>query len=339
MRLQAAAGFLVVLEVLLVFEFGTSSSVASNPLDPLKASDPGAAGLLRRTLAEVPNIVHFVSLSPDGSQPRQYSFLSWLSVYSAYHHLHPHRIMVHTNARAEESKWSKAMADIPGLEFVNVVPPQAAGGKTITHLAHQSDFVRVEALLTHGGVYLDFDAFPIRDMSPLRHLLFGVVVGNQAINFGKKPTGICNAVILAEPNSSVLQSIHKGMHARFDPNKWVTNLEVLAGVVQERHNEVIVLPHHAFHPFDWTKEGHQELFINSEPWDWRYTYTIHGFFSQLRGREHTEEGQYIKKYLDDPGTVFRGSSRFSQAVHSAMQGALEAGHLQKSDLVHSNDAL
>ena len=145
MRLQAAAGFLVVLEVLLVFELGTSSSVASNPLDPLKASDPGAAGLLRRTLAEVPNIVHFVSLSPDGSQPRQYSFLSWLSVYSAYHHLHPHRIMVHTNAMAEESKWSKAMGDIPGLEFARVVPPrQTADGINIDELAHQSDFVRVE---------------------------------------------------------------------------------------------------------------------------------------------------------------------------------------------------
>ena len=72
--------------------------------------------------------------------------------------------MVHTNARAEESKWSKAIADIPGLEFVNVVPPQAAGGKTITHLAHQSDFVRVEVrvcaifnittstLVTRGGL-------------------------------------------------------------------------------------------------------------------------------------------------------------------------------------------
>eukprot|EP00798_Chlamydomonas_sp_ICE-L_P030498 gene30498-35518_t len=261
MRLQAAVGILFVLEVLLLIELGTSSSVVPKTRSLFEAPDPVAAGPFGPTPARVPNIVHFVSLLPDDTQPCQYSFMSWLAVYSAYHHLRPHRIMVHTNAMAEESKWSKAMGDIPGLEFVRVVPPrQTADGINIRHLAHQSDFVRVEALLTHGGVYLDFDAFPIRDIFPLRHLLFGVVLGNQATNFGRYPAGICNAVIIAEPNSTVLKSAQQGMFAKFNPGEWLTNIKVLGDVVKEHQNEVIVLPHHALFPFDWQQTGHHDLY-------------------------------------------------------------------------------
>eukprot|EP00798_Chlamydomonas_sp_ICE-L_P022807 gene22807-29972_t len=229
--------------------------------------------------------------------------------------------MVHTNARADESRWSKAMGDIPGLEFVRVVPPlQTLGSQNIIHLAHQSDFVRLEVLITHGGVYLDFDAFPIRDISPLRHLLFGVVLG-QVDGF------IGNGVILAESNSPVLKSFLQAMHDQFNNSKWETDVLLLAEVVKEHNNEVIVLPHHALLPFDWTEAGHHELYITSKPWDWRNTYMIHGYFSQLSVYEHTGAGRYIKEYLQDPWAVYKGRCRFSQAVHGAIQAALEAGHL------------
>eukprot|EP00798_Chlamydomonas_sp_ICE-L_P001829 gene1829-33247_t len=51
MRLQAAAGILVVLEVLLVLKLGTPSSVAPRPRAPSEASDPGAAGTFGPTPA------------------------------------------------------------------------------------------------------------------------------------------------------------------------------------------------------------------------------------------------------------------------------------------------
>src|SRR5271168_3917676 len=81
---------------------------------------------------EIPNTVHQVRMFPrrneDDTTPYptfDYTFANFLSIYSAYLYLKPDVIYIHTNAppeviaaeRSSSNKWTRAIANLPSVEF------------------------------------------------------------------------------------------------------------------------------------------------------------------------------------------------------------------------------
>lgn len=105
--------------------------------------------------------------------------------------------------------WWDRLKDLP--ETVHVL------ARNMTHIFHQpvdneeskSDVIRLEALLRWGGVFLEPDVFVIRDFLSAGLLNEPVVMGMESQTDMKKheldPTGLNNAVILAEPNSRFIR--------------------------------------------------------------------------------------------------------------------------------------
>lgn len=138
----------------------------------------------------IPNIIHFVfGLSPDfGGKP--FSFVHFLAVKAAYECNRPERIFFHYCYEPDGEWWHKAR---PYLTLEKVNPPDTIFGNPLLHYAHKADVIRLEALLKHGGIYLDLDVVCIRSFAPL--LKHPSVMGRE------RDGGLCNAVILAQKNS------------------------------------------------------------------------------------------------------------------------------------------
>lgn len=47
----------------------------------------------------------------------------------------------------------------PHLELIKTHVPDSIMGNPLSHFAHKSDVIRLNALLASGGIYLDIDMF------------------------------------------------------------------------------------------------------------------------------------------------------------------------------------
>lgn len=160
----------------------------------------------------IPNLVHYVWLLKDPAELRL-GFKFFVSIYSAHLFWHPDRIYIHTDAapevisRARDSgtPWTRRILAIPNLEFNHVVAPLATNkGVKIERTEHKADFLRLSALREFGGVYLDTDAIPLRDIADLRTSGFRAVIGQQLGLSIWQANYLNNGVMMAAPHSNLM---------------------------------------------------------------------------------------------------------------------------------------
>jgi hypothetical protein len=160
----------------------------------------------------IPNLVHYVWILKDAAELRL-GFKFFISLYSAYLFWRPERIYIHTDAapeviqRARESgtPWTKRILAIPGVELNHIeVPTTTQKGVEIKWVEHKADFLRLTALREYGGVYLDTDAIPLRDIADLRNSGFRNVIGQQLGLAMWARDYLNNGVMMAVPNSNFM---------------------------------------------------------------------------------------------------------------------------------------
>ena len=71
-------------------------------------------------------------------------------------------------------------------------------------MEHKADFLRISVLQEYGGVYLDVDAVPLRDITDLRQSGFANVLGG-AVALSQRHSGyINNGVMISRPHSTLM---------------------------------------------------------------------------------------------------------------------------------------
>eukprot|EP00946_MAST-07B_sp_MAST-7B-sp1_P000875 g875.t1 len=108
----------------------------------------------------VPSIVHFVFGLDD--RPAHLNFAYFLNVVSAALVLQPDRIMMHY-ATPPSGKWWVELQPLIHLVRYELESTKQRFGIPLHHYAHRADVIRLEALLEHGGVYLDMDSLVLKD--------------------------------------------------------------------------------------------------------------------------------------------------------------------------------
>ncbi len=153
----------------------------------------------------IPNIIHFCyGFSPDlGGKP--FSLVHYLAVRSAVETNRPDAVRLYYKHEPRGVWWDRAKRY---LDLVPIEPPTELFGVPVRHHAHQADWVRLEALYEHGGIYLDLDVLCLRSFAPLRH--HETVLGQEGV---AGEIGLCNAVILARPGAPFIRRWMEG----FDP--------------------------------------------------------------------------------------------------------------------------
>jgi hypothetical protein len=120
-----------------------------------------------------------------------------------------------------------------------------------------SDFVRIDELYRTGGIYLDLDVVPLRDIKPLRYSGYRSIVGRQL--HGR----INNGVILAQKEAALTYLMQRESPTAFNGG-WESHSIKLITPLAERlaaiPNEVLIMDERAFSPTSWTQQSFEALF-------------------------------------------------------------------------------
>lgn len=335
----------------------TSLHKSTNPFAPSRASR-----------ASIPNIVHFVHLvGSEQTTTLELPFRQFIAIYSAWYHLKPENIFIHTDIEDDlikykiknaKSPYTRAIAKLPGVQFkYHKAINETTTGNTIHELPNQSDFVRTDVLEQYGGIYLDDDAYVLRDLAPLRYLPYQNIVGRQG---GGQ---ICPAILLAAPHNKMMSAYHALQDSIFD-GEWQTHatklLTTLVQDFQDPDGQVLILDKETFFPLSWMYDdlvtlygvnGHSILeVVNSRPtenltdfvenfqldppetWkrDWRLSYVLHGWTTSLTRNLERLEQEYVFGEFREGITldyVLAGRSNFALAVRPAIRHAVDTGVL------------
>ncbi len=153
----------------------------------------------------IPPILHFVY----GLKKREFfPYYAKMAVLSALHHNPGWRVIFHLREEPFGPHWeslkpSLTLNPVPDLQYYGIAP--------LKHHAHKADIVRLLALQQMGGAYLDIDTITQKSFLPLQSENF--VMGIQPALPGQ-PGGLCNAIMLAQPQAAFL-SLWLKQHEHF----------------------------------------------------------------------------------------------------------------------------
>lgn len=193
------------------FPFSYVSDIACQDIDSsVNGVNAGTTGSQRNHV--IPNTVHYVWLLKNATEFRM-PFKVFVSVYSAHLFWKPEKIYIHTDATPEVLRaaqvsgevWTKRILSLPEITPNHIQAPNVtAKGVKIVHMEHKADFLRMAVLRDFGGVYLDVDAVPLRDIAPLRNSGFANVLGGSTALRMKHTGYINNGVMMAVPQSTLM---------------------------------------------------------------------------------------------------------------------------------------
>ena len=213
----------------------------------------------------IPAIVHFIfGLSDDPAQ-RIFTFAHYAAVHAAHHLLQPAALWMHYAHLPSGVWWERSR---PLLQLHRTGAHGDIFGRPLAHAAHRSDVLRLQLLITHGGIYLDLDVVVVRPFAPLLRAGHDFVMGKEGDVGAGGFHGLCNAVMLARPNASFairwLERYRDFGSGHGDA--WSYHSVQLPAVLAESHPaEVHVLPHTAFFWPDWHEDTVRTLLLDPNP--------------------------------------------------------------------------
>ena len=158
-------------------------------------------------MATIPNIVHFVFGLRE--QTEAFHLLHYLAIESCRRHQQPRQIFFYYHHLPWGMYWDLVR---PHLTLVKVEPVQDVEEAEYDdalvpaqyRYAHHADFIRLDALIEHGGIYADIDTVFVSALPPelLEH---SFVIGSEGRVIdeltGEVKSSLCNALLLAEPGA------------------------------------------------------------------------------------------------------------------------------------------
>eukprot|EP00658_Telonema_sp_P-2_P077359 TRINITY_DN6973_c0_g2_i1.p1 TRINITY_DN6973_c0_g2~~TRINITY_DN6973_c0_g2_i1.p1 ORF type:complete len:399 (+),score=89.11 TRINITY_DN6973_c0_g2_i1:147-1343(+) len=245
------------------------------------------AGVLRRFSCRVPKVVHFIKTDGD---PARFGLVQWLAIKAAHDRIRPDRIWLWSVVRPEGEWWERA-SELVELVQLNPVMP-LIGQKEIMYAAHYSDLVRLQVLLLHGGIYLDWDAIVLRGFDALLDGPDQLVMGweKKVPNF---QLAVSNAVMIARPRAALLQKWLKALASIFDPSCYTCHSVGYAPQLVRDHPQLVqVEPWTSFCFPGWEEAAASLLFDqNPDPLDkhkFEASYAIHLFGSHANLVHHLD---------------------------------------------------
>lgn len=165
----------------------------------------------------IPNIIHFVFGLKKQKEP--FYFVYFLAILSAKIINNPEKIYFHYYYEPYGKWWDK----IKKIVILNkVYIPEKFGNKPIIKIAHKADKIRMEILKKYGGIYFDIDTISYQSCSNLLNNNFVMAKEKMFINKSliNYKLGLCNAIMLSEPNSKFLEIWMYNYENYFNPNGW-----------------------------------------------------------------------------------------------------------------------
>jgi Glycosyltransferase sugar-binding region containing DXD motif len=212
----------------------------------------------------VPRLAHFVfGLEP---QTEPFHLVHYLAIESCRQQLAPERIYLHHRHLPYGLWWDRIRPQLTLVEVDEVPEVSAATYRDELvpryRYAHHADFVRLDALIAHGGVYADIDTL---FLEPVPHELFEspFVIPDEGPQrdelTGARRPSLCNAVMMAERGSAYARAWRERMAGELN-GTWSNHSGFLAQrLSQEMPDQVRVEPARTLLGVPCTVEGLHDL--------------------------------------------------------------------------------
>ena len=157
-----------------------------------------------------------------------------------------HRVVPETPNSVAEAWWERFRQLHPDWELRTHRDPLQADEWPLTrdhwdkcaNGAQFADLIRLEALITHGGVYVDQDVEPLRPLDPLLYV--------PAFAAWEDERSVPNAVMGAVPDHPAMVACLELMISRLPGDTWQSGPGVLTTILPPRQ-DVLLLPPGAFY--------------------------------------------------------------------------------------------
>lgn len=222
-------------------------------------------------MSRVPRIFHFVfGLKP---QTEPFHVAHYLALASCLQVNRPARVLLHYRHQPYGRWWERIRSQLELHRLPSSPAPFAPLACTDPNIraydyAHQADFVRLEVLLRHGGVYADIDTIFFVPY-PERLFAHPCVLGHETPFIAPGATtpvaSLCNAVIFAEPGAVFIQRWIASMSDAFD-GSWSAHSCQLPATLAARHPATIHLePQGTFYPWMYARADLRALLEENAP--------------------------------------------------------------------------
>lgn len=222
-------------------------------------------------MSRIPRHFHFIfGLHP---QTEPFHLLHYLCLESCLRVNRPERITLYLYHEPYGRYWDliRPRLTIEKVPLVSTVAAARYSDPLIAQklrYAHHADFIRLEKLLEHGGVYADIDTLfvrPIPDDLYEKPFVIGREDPVRHERTGEYHASLCNALMLAEPGSAFARVWLERMPAALD-GSWSNHSCGLAARLAAEFPQLLhVEPALTFYPFMWTAADLRALLEETHP--------------------------------------------------------------------------
>lgn len=227
----------------------------------------------------IPRVFHFVFGLKPQTEPFHLAF--WLCLESCRQVNRPDEMRLHYEHEPWGPWWERIR---PSLTLERTSAPDEIHRfryrrwfRDRYRYAHLSDFVRLEKLVEHGGVYADMDTLfvsPVPDRLYRQPFVIGREQDVRDERTGVPHASLCNAFLMAERDTAFGRAWLERMPRAFDGSWSNHSCRLPQELSVEMPQLVHVEPQESFHPFQWTRRDLRRLFVERHDLDPR-TLSIH----------------------------------------------------------------
>jgi hypothetical protein len=224
-----------------------------------------------RVIGRVPRHFHFIFGLREQTEP--FHLVHYLCLESCLRVNQPDRVTLYYHYQPYGHYWNliKHRIELVRVPLHPGVASQHYDDPLISRklrYAHHADFIRLEKLLEHGGVYADIDTLFVR---PIPEALYEkpFVIGREDPvtdpRTGVTQDSLCNALMLAEPGSAFARIWLERMPAALD-GSWSNHSCQLAERLRAEFPCLVhVEPSVSFYPYMWTRPALRALLEENHP--------------------------------------------------------------------------
>jgi len=194
------------------------------------------------SLFMLPNEIHFIWLTKEGSRP--FNMINMLAVMAAADVQKPDRLFMHCNKRPDNNRhWDRAAEH---FEIKWCEPPTEIGGASLDFVQYQSDVLRLQIVQEEGGIYLDTDSLLLRPLGPF--------MGRPMTLAQESPNSIAMTPIISHPDAAFIDLWLKGIPEALKKGVWAGHAVNLPFELNQIHPGLCdIRPQHEFFPFDLSR--------------------------------------------------------------------------------------
>lgn len=166
----------------------------------------------------IPKKIHFIFGMRKDMGGRPFSYFHYLNILSARKVNKDYEINFFYQYEPKSSYFDKLKEE--DINFIKLDKVQEeVNGVKFANYAHKSDFLRLQILKEHGGIYLDSDVICLKPFTPLTK--FDFVLGIECVN--NLVWGTPNFTMMGSKNSKFLDLWIQSYYEDYRPDLWSYN--------------------------------------------------------------------------------------------------------------------